>query len=142
MQPGALAQLQHFVALDGDARPQAVILAIRIGHDGVQAVVATGPVQRVAAGAAVELVNLRRPDAEEQPVVDDDLLRLVFTCCHPALAMEARVALTLRMVGGLTVPEIARAFLVQDSTIGQRISRAKAKKQYLSGEIEPYSLAA
>jgi RNA polymerase sigma-70 factor, ECF subfamily len=45
-------------------------------------------------------------------VIDDDRLRLVFTCCHPALAMEARIALTLRMVGGLTVPEIARAFLV------------------------------
>lgn len=59
--------------------------------------------------------------------VDDDRLRLVFTCCHPALAPDARVALTLRMVGGLTVPEIARAFLVQETTMGQRISRAKAK---------------
>ena len=59
--------------------------------------------------------------------IDDERLRLIFTCCHPALAMEARVALTLRMVGGLTVPEIARAFLVQESTMGQRITRAKAK---------------
>ena len=59
--------------------------------------------------------------------IDDDRLRLVFTCCHPALAMEARVALTLRMVGGLTVPEIARAFLVQESTMGRRITRAKGK---------------
>jgi RNA polymerase sigma-70 factor, ECF subfamily len=59
--------------------------------------------------------------------IDDERLRLVFTCCHPALAMEARVALTLRMVGGLTVPEIARAFLVQETTVGQRITRAKAK---------------
>ncbi|WP_448002386.1 RNA polymerase sigma factor [Agromyces bauzanensis] len=59
--------------------------------------------------------------------IDDDRLRLIFTCCHPALAIEARVALTLRLVGGLTVPEIARAFLVQESTIGQRITRAKAK---------------
>jgi len=60
-------------------------------------------------------------------VVDDDRLRLIFTCCHPALSMDARVALTLRMVGGLTVPEIARAFLVQDSAMGRRITRAKAK---------------
>jgi RNA polymerase sigma-70 factor (ECF subfamily) len=60
-------------------------------------------------------------------VIDDDRLRLIFTCCHPALAMETRVALTLRMVGGLTVPEIARAFLVQKSTMGQRITRAKVK---------------
>ena len=59
--------------------------------------------------------------------IDDDRLRLIFTCCHPALAMEARVALTLRMVGGLTVPEIARAFLVQEAAMGQRITRAKAK---------------
>jgi RNA polymerase sigma-70 factor (ECF subfamily) len=59
--------------------------------------------------------------------IDDERLRLVFTCCHPALALEARVALTLRMVGGLTVPEIARAFLVQESAMGQRITRAKAK---------------
>jgi RNA polymerase sigma-70 factor (ECF subfamily) len=59
--------------------------------------------------------------------IDDSRLRLIFTCAHPALAMEARVALTLRMVGGLTVAEIARAFLVQESTMGQRITRAKAK---------------
>ncbi|MEL5991147.1 RNA polymerase sigma factor [Microbacterium phosphatis] len=68
-------------------------------------------------------------DSPPDPVgaVDDDRLRLVFTCCHPALSMEARVALTLRIVGGLTVPEIAHAFLVQETTMGQRISRAKAK---------------
>ncbi|KQM81360.1 RNA polymerase sigma factor [Agromyces sp. Leaf222] len=59
--------------------------------------------------------------------IDDDRLRLIFTCCHPALAMEARVALTLRMIAGLTVPEIARAFIVPESTMGQRITRAKAK---------------
>jgi RNA polymerase sigma-70 factor (ECF subfamily) len=59
--------------------------------------------------------------------IDDDRLRLIFTCCHPALAMESRLALTLRMVGGLTVPEIARAFLVAEGAVGQRITRAKAK---------------
>src|SRR6478672_4799635 len=59
--------------------------------------------------------------------IDDDRLRLIFTCCHPALALPTRVALTLRMIGGLTVPEIARAFLVQETTMGQRITRAKAK---------------
>jgi RNA polymerase sigma-70 factor (ECF subfamily) len=57
----------------------------------------------------------------------DERLRLIFTCCHPALAMETRMALTLRMVAGLTVPEIARAFLVQETAMGQRITRAKAK---------------
>jgi RNA polymerase sigma-70 factor (ECF subfamily) len=59
--------------------------------------------------------------------IDDDRLRLVFTCCHPALAMEARIALTLRMVGGLTMPEIARAFLVQEAAMSRRITRAKEK---------------
>ena len=59
--------------------------------------------------------------------IDDDRLRLVFTCCHPALAVEARVALTLRLVGGLTVPEIARAFLVSEPAMRRRITRAKAK---------------
>jgi RNA polymerase sigma-70 factor, ECF subfamily len=58
---------------------------------------------------------------------DDERLRLIFTCCHPALAMETRTALTLRMVGGLTMPEIARAFLVQEPTMGRRITRAKDK---------------
>jgi len=57
--------------------------------------------------------------------IDDDVLRLVFLTCHPALSPESRAALTLRLVGGLTVPEIARAFLTKDATVGQRISRAK-----------------
>ena len=64
---------------------------------------------------------------EQLGAIDDDRLRLIFTCCHPALAMEARIALTLRMVGGLTVSEIARAFLVQEATMSQRITRAKGK---------------
>jgi RNA polymerase sigma-70 factor (ECF subfamily) len=59
--------------------------------------------------------------------IPDDRLALLFTCCHPALAMEARVALTLRLTGGLTTPEIARAFLVQESTMAQRLVRAKHK---------------
>jgi RNA polymerase sigma-70 factor (ECF subfamily) len=68
-------------------------------------------------------------DDPPQPrdAIDDDRLRLIFTCAHPALSMETRVALTLRLVGGLTMPEIARAFLVQESTMGQRLTRAKAK---------------
>jgi RNA polymerase sigma factor (sigma-70 family) len=64
-------------------------------------------------------------DAELDDDIGDDLLSLVFTCCHPVLPMEARVALTLRMLGALKTPEIARAFLVSDATVGQRISRAK-----------------
>ncbi|HTK32002.1 MAG TPA: RNA polymerase sigma factor [Candidatus Saccharimonadaceae bacterium] len=64
-------------------------------------------------------------DAALDDDIGDDLLRLVFTCCHPALSREARVALTLRLLGGLTTDEIARAFLVPEPTIAQRIVRAK-----------------
>ncbi|SEO79969.1 RNA polymerase sigma factor [Amycolatopsis saalfeldensis] len=71
----------------------------------------------------------RHDDDPPEPdgAVGDDRLRLIFTCCHPALALQTRVALTLRMVAGLTMPEIARAFLMQESAMGQRITRAKAK---------------
>jgi RNA polymerase sigma-70 factor, ECF subfamily len=64
---------------------------------------------------------------EPAGAIEDERLRLIFTCCHPALALDSRVALTLRLVGGLTVAEIARAFLVPEATVGQRITRAKAK---------------
>ncbi|AKE89998.1 RNA polymerase sigma factor [Rhodococcus aetherivorans] len=63
----------------------------------------------------------------EETVVPDDRLRLIFTCCHPALAPAARVALTLRLLGGLTTAEIARAFLVPETTMAQRLVRAKGK---------------
>jgi RNA polymerase sigma factor (sigma-70 family) len=76
---------------------------------------------------ARELEQAEPPDLETamENDVEDDLLRLVFTTCHPALSREAQVALTLRLLGGLTTAEIARAFLVAEPTIGQRISRAK-----------------
>ncbi len=96
--------------------------------------------RRSLADRTDRLAELARRDAQEQAAgaelgsadegesaVTDDRLRLIFTCCHPALAPAARTALTLRMLGGLTTSEIARAFLVSDSTMGQRISRAKAK---------------
>jgi len=68
-------------------------------------------------------------DTPHEPTgyLEDDRLRLIFTCCHPALAPEARVALTLRLLGGLTVAEIAQAFLVPETTMAQRITRAKKK---------------
>src|SRR3954468_4477300 len=68
-------------------------------------------------------------DTPHQPIgpVEDDRLRLLFTCCHPALAPEARIALTLRLLGGLTVAEIGQAFLVPETTMAQRITRAKRK---------------
>ena len=66
-------------------------------------------------------------DAEDDSGIGDDRLRLIFTCCHPALAMEARVALTLRTVAGLTTSEVARACLVTEPTMAKRLVRAKAK---------------
>jgi len=76
-----------------------------------------------------EAADMIRDDSPHEPIgmVEDDQLRLIFTCCHPALAPEARVALTLRLLGGLTVSEIANAFLVQETTMAQRITRAKGK---------------
>lgn len=67
------------------------------------------------------------PDEADEQVVGDDMLRLIFTCCHPALNTEAQVALTLRAVCGLTTAEIARAFLVGEETMAQRLVRAKTK---------------
>ena len=73
----------------------------------------------------------------DDDVVEDDRLRLVFTCCHPALTLDAQIALTLRTVCGLTTEEIARAFLTQPSTLAQRIARAKAK---IRGAHIPYEV--
>src|SRR5688572_5991613 len=72
---------------------------------------------------------MNQDDTPHEPTgpVEDDRLRLLFTCCHPALAREARIALTLRLLGGLTVAEIAQAFLVPETTMAQRITRAKKK---------------
>jgi RNA polymerase sigma-70 factor, ECF subfamily len=64
---------------------------------------------------------------EEVALVPDDRLRLIFTCCHPALAPEAQVALTLRLLGGLSTAEVARSFLVSEPAMAQRLARAKRK---------------
>ena len=86
---------------------------------------------RRSANEARKLREVAIMNELEQPADDagfpDDRLRLIFTCCHPALALEARVALTLRTVAGLTTPEIARAFLVPEPTMAQRLVRAKRK---------------
>src|SRR5215510_1440706 len=76
-------------------------------------------------GREIESAPGPDPDGVLGDEIDDDLLRLVFISCHPVLATEARVALTLRLLGGLTTAEIARAFLVAEATVAQRIVRAK-----------------
>ncbi|MEV0456479.1 RNA polymerase sigma factor [Catellatospora methionotrophica] len=84
--------------------------------------------------AQAALLLAAEPPAEEGPV-PDDRLRLIFTCCHPALAVTAQVALTLRLLGGLTTTEIAHAFLVPEATMAQRLVRAKNK---IKGAGIPY----
>ena len=77
--------------------------------------------------AQAALLHVRADEPDEELAVRDDRLRLIFTCCHPALATGAQVALTLRLLGGLTTAEIARAFLVPEPTMAQRLVRAKGK---------------
>ena len=74
-----------------------------------------------------ELATSEPEEGDDQMPIEDDRLRLIFTCCHPALPVDARVALTLRTLGGLQTPEIARAFLVPEATLAQRLVRAKRK---------------
>jgi RNA polymerase sigma-70 factor, ECF subfamily len=82
---------------------------------------------------------LGEEDGAAMSTIPDERLRLLFTCCHPALAVEARIALTLRMVGGLTTPEIAHAFLVSEPTMAARLTRAKKK---IAGAAIPYRVPA
>ena len=82
---------------------------------------------RDAKHAQAALLHARDEQPAEEGPVRDDRLRLIFTCCHPALGTAARVALTLRLLGGLTTAEIAHAFLVPEPTMAQRLVRAKAK---------------
>ena len=82
---------------------------------------------RHAAALRLQAALESEPEPEEDGTVPDDRLRLIFTCCHPALAVPAQVALTLRLLGGLSTAEIAHAFLVPEATMAQRLVRAKAK---------------
>lgn len=82
---------------------------------------------RQARHEEAEMLTAPEDPGAQVTSVTDERLRLIFTCCHPALALEAQVALTLRLLGGLTVPEVANAFLVPERTMAQRITRAKRK---------------
>ena len=83
--------------------------------------------EALRAGKEAEAVSLLDPAPEPAEVVRDDLLRLVFTCCHPALSAEAQVALALRTLGGLSTAEVARALLVPEATMAKRLTRARQK---------------
>ena len=98
------------------------------GHDGAQPAIDRLRRDRaLAAKTRLLQVPGADEDAMDETTFPDERLELVFTCCHPALATEAQVALTLRTLGGLTTGEIARAFLVPEPTMAQRLVRAKRK---------------
>jgi RNA polymerase sigma-70 factor (ECF subfamily) len=112
------------------ARPGAwlTVAARRKAIDRLRRAGATeGRAERLAELMRLDQSAAEEPEMDEPTSIEDDRLRLIFTCCHPALGLEAREALTLRALGGLTTAEIARAFLVAEPTMGKRLARAKAK---------------
>ena len=123
------AALRQWPASGVPGNPAAWLTAIA-KRRAVDAIRRRSTLQRKAADLGHEQ-QLREPDSDQleaaidAATIDDDLLRLIFICCHPVLSVESRVALTLRLLGGLRTEEIARAFLVKEATVGQRISRAK-----------------
>lgn len=124
LQDALESALRHWGRAGLPASPQAWLLrvALRKAIDRLRRAARDG--HRAADLALLAQDEAAETDPEDIP---DERLRLIFTCCHPALDPKSRVALTLRTLGGLTTAEIARAFLDRDATMGQRLSRAKAK---------------
>ena len=130
------------IDLAEEAAGEALVVALEKWPDSGVPPNPGGWLMTTASNRAIDRIRReKRRDAKEQAAlvycddtpheptgpVEDDRLRLMFICCHPALAPEARIALTLRLLGGLTVPEIAQGFLVPETTMAQRITRAKKK---------------
>jgi len=128
-QEAMLAAVQQWPEAGVPDVPGAWLMAVakRRAIDHVRREVALGRKQQELGRSAqlAQATEADRVEAIDNASVGDDLLRLVFICCHPVLSVEARVALTLRLLGGLRTDEIARAFLVSEATIAQRIVRAK-----------------
>jgi RNA polymerase sigma factor (sigma-70 family) len=122
LQEAAISALSHWGRTGLPSSPQAWLLTVarRKALDRFRG-------SKNDARKAEDLALLVVREEEEQEEIPDERLRLIFACCHPALELKSRVALTLRTVCGLTTTEIARAFLDQEATMGQRLSRAKAK---------------
>ena len=124
LQEAAISALTHWGRAGLPASPQGWLLrvALRKAIDRLRGQARTGRNTADLARLAVDEADDTEPD-----MIADERLRLIFTCCHPALEPKSRVALTLRAVAGLTTAEIARAFLDSEPTMGQRISRAKTR---------------
>jgi RNA polymerase sigma factor (sigma-70 family) len=125
-QDALVAALERWPETGVPAKPGAWLMATA-KHRAIDTFRRAERLERKTALLGRELAEAEEPDwaAALDEVVEDDLLRLVFISCHPVLSREARVALTLRLLGGLSTDEIARAFLVAESTVAQRIVRAK-----------------
>ncbi len=123
LQEAAISALTHWGRSGLPASPQGWLLQVA-RRKAIDRLRGAGRHKRKAHVLAVLAEDEAAP---EPPTIPDERLRLIFACCHPALEIKSRVALTLRSVCGLTTPEIARAFLDTEPTMGQRLSRAKAK---------------
>ncbi|MGA9715449.1 MAG: sigma-70 family RNA polymerase sigma factor, partial [Aeromicrobium sp.] len=149
----ALVRMTHDLGLAEDATQDALVVALEQWPSGGVPDNPAAWLMTIAKRRAVDTVRraatLRHKaseltarevdtmDLDDQiDHIEDDVLRLMFLCCHPSLTPPSRAALTLRMVGGLTTAEIARSFLVPDSTMGQRISRAKKTLAEVRAELD------
>jgi RNA polymerase sigma-70 factor (ECF subfamily) len=126
VQDAAMAALEHWPT-DGVPRNPGAWLMTTARRRAVDRLRRDARYRDRLAQLGAEANEMERPMATGGPLAADDRLRLIFTCCHPALSREGQVALTLRTIGGLETPAVARAFLVPEATIAQRLVRAKRK---------------
>ena len=124
LQEAVISAMSHWGRTGLPASPQGWLLrvALRKAIDRLR-----GAKRDTRRAAEMAVLAVDEADDTEPDMIADERLRLIFTCCHPAIDAKSRVALTLRTLGGLTTPEIARAFLDNDTTMGARLTRAKAK---------------
>jgi RNA polymerase sigma factor (sigma-70 family) len=126
VQEAAVAALEHWPA-DGVPRNPGAWLMTTARRRAIDRLRRDARFRERLARLGEEADEMERPIPTGGPLAVDDRLRLIFTCCHPALSREAQVALTLRTIGGLDSAQVARAFLVPESTVAQRLVRAKRK---------------
>ncbi len=128
LQDAFAAALENWPAAEPPANPRAWL--VNVGRNKAidrirRSIAFRGKQQELL--REIELAAADGSDAGDDATLDDDMLRLIFTCCHPAFAMEVQIALTLRTVCGLTTPQVARAFLLGEDAMAQRLLRAKQK---------------
>jgi RNA polymerase sigma factor (sigma-70 family) len=126
VQDAAMAALEHW-PIDGIPRNPGAWLMTTARRRAVDRLRRDARYRERLAQLGREATEMDQPMATGGPLAADDRLRLIFTCCHPALSREGQVALTLRTIGGLETPAVARAFLVPEATVAQRLARAKRK---------------